>query len=99
MTEKKLLNLADDLRYKYLPVFQHVLDVLNSCKTAEQLKSCLPWFTGLYDNWIGYETRMFRKRHSEWQTSRFKIMLYRCFSLFISINGETNRRVLNEIDK
>lgn len=40
---------------KYLPKVQRIIDVFNSCETAEQRDACREWFKKLMSQWRDYE--------------------------------------------
>lgn len=52
MNKKKYKEYLADT---YKPKVYYAIRVLNSCENKDQLKSCINWMLGLYNDWLFFE--------------------------------------------
>lgn len=59
----KYKEYADKIHEKYLDKTQYMIQVLNSCKTEEQIDVCCKWALNLFNQWSYYENRIIEEKH------------------------------------
>lgn len=83
----------------YLPKIQHVIDVLNSCETEEQIGVCVAWSKRLILQWSKYEDWFVDENHGGWAAASMSIDMSDYFQKLIDMFALSLDRKRKELSK
>jgi len=95
----KYKEYADKIHEKYLDKTQYAIQVLNSCKTEEQIDVCCKWALSLFSQWANYEAKIIEEKHGGFVMSKMNLIVLHEFFKLIDMFELVSDRKNAELSK